>query len=71
MPLLNWQTLQPTQVKDTVFGELDDERVLGVRIRFFSNIPTYFILKTAFYISVHFHLVLMLTSHSGAEYGHV
>lgn len=35
MPLLNWQTLQPTQVKDTVFNELDDEQVLGVRIRFF------------------------------------
>lgn len=31
MPLLNWQTLKPTQVKDTVFNELDDEQVLGVR----------------------------------------
>uniref|UniRef100_H3D2A0 Formin like 1 n=1 Tax=Tetraodon nigroviridis TaxID=99883 RepID=H3D2A0_TETNG len=29
MPLLNWQTLKPTQVKDTVFNELDDEQVLG------------------------------------------
>lgn len=37
MPLLNWQTLKPTQVKDTVFNELDDEQVLGVRNRLFSN----------------------------------
>lgn len=44
MPLLNWQTLKPTQVKDTVFNELDDEQVLGVRI--LSNIPTTYLKKT-------------------------
>lgn len=50
MPMLNWQTLQPTQVKDTVFNELDDEQVLGVRIRFVSNITaTYVVLRTATY----------------------
>lgn len=61
MPLLNWQTLQPAQVKDTVFHELDDEQVLGVRIRFFSNVPAeYLTLKTAIYISVRSHLLLIV-----------
>ncbi|CDQ87022.1 unnamed protein product [Oncorhynchus mykiss] len=31
MPLLNWQALKPNQVTGTVFHELDDEQVLGVR----------------------------------------
>lgn len=31
MPLLNWQALKPNQVSGTVFNELDDEQVLGVR----------------------------------------
>lgn len=31
MPLLNWQALKPNQVTGTVFNELDDEQVLGVR----------------------------------------
>lgn len=30
MPLLNWQVLADNQVTGTVFGELDDERVLQV-----------------------------------------
>uniref|UniRef100_A0A8C2DW67 Formin-like 1a n=1 Tax=Cyprinus carpio TaxID=7962 RepID=A0A8C2DW67_CYPCA len=29
MPLLNWQALKPNQVTGTVFGELNDEQVLG------------------------------------------
>lgn len=31
MPLLNWQALKPNQVSGTVFNELDDEQILGVR----------------------------------------
>lgn len=31
MPLFNWQALKPNQVTGTVFNELDDEQVLGVR----------------------------------------
>ena len=31
MPLFNWQALKPDQVEGTVFKELDDEHVLGVR----------------------------------------
>ena len=31
MPLFNWQALKPNQVTGTVFNELDDELVLGVR----------------------------------------
>lgn len=31
MPLLNWQALMAEQVAGTVFTELDDESVLGVR----------------------------------------
>lgn len=31
MPLLNWQALKPNQVTGTVFNEMDDEGILGVR----------------------------------------
>lgn len=31
MPLLNWQALKPNQITGTVFNELDDEQILGVR----------------------------------------
>ncbi|KTG42084.1 hypothetical protein cypCar_00010522, partial [Cyprinus carpio] len=31
MPLLNWQALKPNQVTGTVFGELNDEQVLGAQ----------------------------------------
>lgn len=34
MPLLNWQALKPNQVTGTVFNELDDEQILGVRRRY-------------------------------------
>lgn len=33
MPLLNWQALKPSQVTGTVFNEMDDEEILGVRRR--------------------------------------
>lgn len=33
MPLLNWQALKPNQVTGTVFNEMDDEEILGVRRR--------------------------------------
>lgn len=55
MPLLNWQTLKPTQVKDTVFNELDDEQVLGVRNRLFSNIPMSHLKNSQL---KHFHFVI-------------
>lgn len=30
LPLLNWTALKPNQLKGTVFGELDDEKILNV-----------------------------------------
>lgn len=61
MPLLNWQTLKPTQVKDTVFNELDDEQVLGVRNRLFSKIPMSRLKNSQFnHLSLLLHLLLIL-----------
>jgi hypothetical protein len=32
LPVLNWTVLKPNQVKGTIFSELDDEKILSVRI---------------------------------------
>lgn len=33
LPVFNWTALKPTQINGTVFNEIDDERVLEVRVQ--------------------------------------
>lgn len=37
MPVFNWVALKPNQINGTVFNEIDDERILEVRV--FSVLP--------------------------------
>lgn len=32
MPVFNWVALKPNQINGTVFNEIDDERILEVRV---------------------------------------
>jgi len=35
LPQLNWSALKPNQVKETVFNELDDEKIIDVLYYFY------------------------------------
>ena len=34
LPMFNWSALKPNQVKDTVFHELDDDRLIEVSVQY-------------------------------------
>lgn len=37
MPVFNWVALKPNQINGTVFNEIDDERILEVKLQFSSE----------------------------------
>ena len=67
LPLLNWQALKPNQVTGTVFNELDDEQVLGVRIWISSYHRCVLCIKH----DLSWSSPLLIVSTSGVEHGHV
>lgn len=77
MPLLNWQTLNPNQVTGTVFNELDDEQVLGVRFFFTCTVQFSLSRKLQFENPffnpdlLSFLSLPLILSPSGVEHGHV